>query len=174
MRRPGRGARASTREETVNSRDDYMYDGPQTDIPFRWGDGPGRFEVARILLVAIIFWAWIITEIIQNRGKHHSTSSALGDLGLKRGSPGFFHFRVAFPRLVTPALSAEEKGSWIKDLLFVINKKENRKNVTRKGGAPHPAPPPVRVTFLFFLFVKRILDLVLAWKGILEGLRTWY
>ena len=33
------------------------YDGPQTDIPFRWGDGPGRFEVARILLVAIIFWA---------------------------------------------------------------------------------------------------------------------
>ena len=35
----------------------YTYDEPQTDIPFRWGDGPGRFEVARILFVAIIFWA---------------------------------------------------------------------------------------------------------------------
>ena len=47
----GREMGESRRETTC------VYDGPQTDIPFRWGDGPGRFEVARILLVAIIFRA---------------------------------------------------------------------------------------------------------------------
>ena len=35
-------------------------------------------------------------------------------------------------------------------------KKTKIKNVTRTGRPPHPAPPPVRVTLLIFLFLLRI------------------